>query len=317
MTRLSTSSSIGLPLAILCAALVAISCGGPFFRLANAPPLAAAAWRVLLAAMVAAPFALRAGLIADVRGLPSRERWLLLGAGLALAAHFGLWVPSLGLTSISSSVVLVTTSPLLVGLLSARVLGERPGAALAMGTLVAFMGAVVIAGGDAGRGGHAVLGDLLALGGAGAAAVYFLIGRLLRRRLSTLTYVFAAYAVSGIVLAVVGAAVGQPLYAVPSSAWPWLILLALVPQLVGHSGLNWALSRLSAAYVSAVTLGEPIGSTLLAWWWLGERPHASTLAGGGLILSGLAVATRAEMRARHRRRGAAAGGDGRPARIEG
>jgi len=286
--------------AILLAALLAISCGGPLFRIADAPPLAAAAWRVLLAAAFLAPVAVRSGALGAVRGLSPRERWLLIAAGVALAAHFGLWVPSLALTSVASSVVLVTTSPLLVGLLSARFLGERPSAALIAGTLVAFAGAGVIAEGDAGRGGQALLGDLLALGGAVAAAAYFVVGRRLRRALPTLAYAFTAYALSGVLLAGVAALAQQPLLAVPARSWPWLVLLALLPQLVGHTGLNWALRRLSAAYVAAVTLGEPIGSTLLAWWWLGERPHASTLAGGGLILAGLAVATRAEYGARAR-----------------
>lgn len=287
-------------LVVLAAALVAIGCGGPFFRLAAAPPLAAAAWRVLLAAALLAPVALRAGLVRDLRALGPRERWLLLGAGAALAAHFGLWVPSLALTSVASSVVLVTTSPLLVALLGAVLLGERPSAAQVAGTLVAFLGAVVIAHGDASRGGHALAGDLLALGGAAAAAVYFVIGRRARRAVSLPTYAFAAYAASGAILAGVAWLAGQPLTGIARASWPWLVLLALVPQLVGHTGLNWALARLSAAYVAAVTLGEPVVSTVLAWWWLGEQPPASTVAGGVLVLAGLAAATRAELEARSR-----------------
>ena len=73
-----------------------------------------------------------------------------------------------------------------------------------------------------------------------------------------------------------------------------LLLMALGPQIVGHSSINWALRHLSAAYVTIVTLAEPIGSTLLAWWLLGEAPIAITLIGGVLILAGIAIATRSE-----------------------
>lgn len=287
-------------LLVLAAALLAIGCGGPLFRLAEAPPLAAASWRVLLAAAILAPIAIRDGLSRDLRALDARGRWLLLGAGAALAAHFGFWVPSLSMTSVASSVVLVTTSPLLVALLGATLLGERPSAALLGGTAVAFLGAAVIALGDASRGGHALAGDALALAGAVAAAVYFVVGRRARRNVPIATYAFSAYATSGAILAAASWTAGMPPLAIPPQSWPWLVLLALVPQLVGHTGLNWALSRLSATYVAAVTLGEPLVSTVLAWWWLGERPPGSTVAGGALVLAGLAVATRAELAVRAR-----------------
>ena len=76
--------------------------------------------------------------------------------------------------------------------------------------------------------------------------------------------------------------------------WLWLLLMALGPQILGHSSLNWALRYLSATYVTIAILGEPIGSTLLAWWLLGERPSLWATAGGTLILVGIAAASRAE-----------------------
>ena len=41
-------------------------------------------------------------------------------------------------------------------------------------------------------------------------------------------------------------------------------------------------------------MAEPIGSTLLAWWLLGEAPAPTVIAGGVLILTGIVLASRAE-----------------------
>jgi len=74
--------------------------------------------------------------------------------------------------------------------------------------------------------------------------------------------------------------------------WLWLALLALFPQIIGHSSLNWSLGHLSATYVSLAVLGEPIGSTILAWVVLDEAPAVTAVVGGVLILAGLVIAGR-------------------------
>ena len=69
-------------------------------------------------------------------------------------------------------------------------------------------------------------------------------------------------------------------------------LLAIFPQIVGHSSYNWALGHLPTTYVALAVLAEPIGSTILAWLILQEPPGPLTIAGGTLILAGLAVGTK-------------------------
>jgi drug/metabolite transporter (DMT)-like permease len=68
-------------------------------------------------------------------------------------------------------------------------------------------------------------------------------------------------------------------------------LLALVPQLFGHSTFNWALRYLSAAYVSITLLGEPIGSAILAYFILDEIPSGLMVFGAILILVGIFIAS--------------------------
>jgi drug/metabolite transporter (DMT)-like permease len=142
--------------------------------------------------------------------------------------------------------------------------------------------------------GRAFLGDMLALAGALAAAAYLLIGRRLRAGLSLIPYIFIVYGVAAVALVLLMFGAGHtPLgYAPPT--YMWFLLLALVPQLLGHSTYNWALRYISAAYVSITLLGEPIGSTLLAYFLLNETPTGMKIIGAILILAGIMIAARSE-----------------------
>jgi drug/metabolite transporter (DMT)-like permease len=227
-----------------------------------------------------------------------REALLLAAAGAFLALHFATWILSLGLTSVASSVVLVTMGPLFVGLGSWLFLGERPRRQMALGIAVAAVGSLLISWGDLGKGGGHLLGDVLALAGAVMMAGYLMVGRRLRARCSLVAYATPVYAVAALALVLVCALAGQPLLGHSGTAYGYMLVLGLVPQLVGHSALNWALRHLSATYVAITTLAEPIGASALAYLLLGETVSAHTALGGALILVGIYVASRSEMKPR-------------------
>jgi drug/metabolite transporter (DMT)-like permease len=267
-----------------------VSTAAVLVRLAQAGvhSLVVAAWRLTLATLFLAPFAL-ATRRAEMRRLARRDWWYVLGAGFALALHFAAWIASLAHTSVAASVVLVTANPLFVGLASFLFLRSRPARRLITGLVVATIGGLLIGLGDVEEGGHRLIGDALALVGAVGAAGYFLVGRHLRVRLSLLAYVFPVYGVAAAVLMGSVLLAGLPLLPPDPRSWLWLLLLALGPQILGHSSLNWALRYLSATYVTLAVLGESVGSTLLAWWLLREEPSSWALAGGVLILAGIAI----------------------------
>lgn len=278
----------------LVAGVLAASTASPLIRLAQAEAssLAVAAWRLTLASLIVAPVALSARR-AELKSLSRREWFLALGAGFLLAVHFATWISSLALTSVAASVVLVSTNPLFVGLASHLFLKERLTRWLGAGLAVATVGSAVIGLGDVGQGTHRLVGDLLALGGAVSVAGYFMIGRRLRARLSLVGYVFPVYGTAAVVLMAVSLVARAPLAGYTAPTWVRLLLLALIPQIVGHSSLNWALRHLTATYVTLAVLGELVGSTLLAWLILGETPTLIAAIGGGMILVGIAMASRA------------------------
>jgi len=139
--------------------------------------------------------------------------------------------------------------------------------------------------------GEAFLGDILALVGGWAGAGYLLIGRRLREKMSLITYIFLVYGVAALVLNIFMFTAGQTPLGYPPRVYLWIVLLALVPQLLGHSTFNWALRYLTAAYVSITLLGEPIGSAILAYFLLGEAPSMLMAFGAILILGGIYVAS--------------------------
>lgn len=285
-TRLSGRHLLALGVGVL-----AISFAAPLIRLADAPALTIAAVRLALAAPPMLLLGAATGGIRQWRGL-DRGEWLLLGlSAAALAAHFGFWVASLQRTSVVASVTLVTMQPLFVAAGGWAFLGERPRRGTLVGIAVATAGALLLVLPHAGDRGT-LTGDAFALVGGVMSGCYLLAGRDARRRLSTAAYTGAVYPVTALLLLATLLVSGTPLTGHPREAYVAMALLALVPQLVGHNALNWALGSLPAAVVAVAILGEPIGAAIIAAPLLGEVPRAIEAAGGAVVLVGVYLALR-------------------------
>jgi drug/metabolite transporter (DMT)-like permease len=291
----------------LCTAIVAVSTASILIRFAQetAPSITIAALRLTFASALLAPFAaFRYG--SELRALRPGEVGLAAASGVFLAVHFATWITSLEYTTVTSSVVLVSTGPLWVALLSPLFLHERLTAGTMLGLALAVVGGVIIAAGDICRWegglqcislggtfrGTSLWGNLLALGGAWAVSGYLILGRRLRANLSLVAYIFLAYGFAALGLLAAALVSGSLVVSLPPLTYGWILLLALVPQLVGHSTYNWALRFLPAAFVAVTTLGEPIGSTVLAYFILHEQPGSYVLLGAALVMAGIYLAAR-------------------------
>ena len=285
------------PYAALVMGVFAVSTAAIFIRLAqadDAPSLVLAAARMCVAALALTPVVLLR-YRAELRRIAFDDlKWALV-AGLVLGVHFATWISSLEYTAVVNSVTIVTTAPLWVALASPLVLKESISRQAAIGIALALGGGVIV--GLSGEAGtpptrhDPLLGNGLALVGAWAAAIYFMLGRRLRARLHVMVYIWLVYSTAAIVLVIVVIVAGLPVGGFPADTYLWMVLLGLVPQLVGHSALNFALGYFPAAYVSLVVLGEPVGSGLLAIVFLGEWPVGVQLVGAVLVLAGIALAT--------------------------
>lgn len=276
-----------------------------FIQSEEVPSLVIAAWRLTLATFLLAPIVLVKH-HSELRKLTRKDRGLAVLSGIFLAIHFATWISSLKFTTVASSVLFVSTSPLWVAILAPIIIREPISRVVILGMIFALTGGMIV-----GLSGSCVmeglrvfcppfdefinrsafLGDSLALLGAFAAAGYILIGRQVREKISNLPYIFIVYGISAITLILIMVIAKQSPFGYDLKVYLWLLFLAVVPQLFGHSTFNWALRYLPATYVSITLLGEPIGSAILAYIFLKEIPTGLMVFGAILILIGIFIAS--------------------------
>ncbi|WP_436537227.1 DMT family transporter [Actinoplanes sp. HUAS TT8] len=281
------------PLTVLAlvVAVLAVSSSAPLIAFASAPALAVAFWRNGLASVALTPIALgpRRGEVREaIRGSRRRAGVFCLLAGVALAAHFGTWMPSVQLGTVATATALVATQPVWQGLIAAWQ-GRRPSAGGWAGIALAVAGAAWATGADVGVSGQAVLADVLAILGAIFAAIYTALGEQARSALSTTTYTWICYGVCAVLLLIVCSIGKIQLIGYDGKTWTAILALVAGAQLLGHSMFNYALQHTTATTVSVLILLEVPGAALLAWFWLGQAPRPGALPGLALLMAGVAV----------------------------
>jgi drug/metabolite transporter (DMT)-like permease len=273
--------------------VLAVSTGAIFARLADAPALVIAAYRVGLASLILAPFAWFKARH-EIAALSKRELMLAAVSGFFLAMHFATWISSLDYTSVANSVVLVNTNPLWVGLLTPLIVKERVKRATVFSIIISVVGGTIIGYGDFATSSKALLGDALALIGSICAAIYLLLGRNLRRKLSLLPYIFICYGSAAVILWIIVISMGLPISGFSQTTVYAFWGMALISQLTGHTSYNWALKWFSAGLIAVSLLGEPIGATILAYIIFDEGLNASKIIGGIFILAAIYIAASSE-----------------------
>ncbi|UJR85382.1 DMT family transporter [Sandaracinus amylolyticus] len=272
----------------------AIAWAAIFLRLAGeVDPLVSSALRLAIAALLLAPWAVRAAR-AGTLDAPVRRSATI--AGLLYAIHFGTWVASLALTSVAASVTLVTATPLLLAIIGVLRGRDRPTRGHAWAIAITTLGVAMIGGADASLSREALIGDVLALIGALTMALYLLVARELGERLEPLAFSSLAAGVGALALGLVCAArmaLGADVLAhLDDAALGWIALSALVPQAVGHTLLTRALRRATPTMVGLATCAEPVLSTLLAIPILAETPTPLVVAGCAVTIAGVLVGMR-------------------------
>ncbi|NHJ31224.1 MAG: DMT family transporter [Asgard group archaeon] len=276
------------PILALLTATFAVSFAAIFIRMSDAHAFTIAFWRLLFATIVMFVVGTAVGETDDLKELRlDRDFGILVVSGFFLAIHFGSWTLSLEYTSVAASVTLVDSSPLIVVILSSILLKEFVSRNQIIGILLAVVGAIIIGIADSSGGDETLYGDILALIGAGAVAIYLVIGRTARSKLSTFSYVVVVYGTCAIFLLLTCLAMNTQLFMLDLSEYFLFLLLALGPSCLGHSLYNYALGHLRAPIVSTATLGEVIGSTILAALIFDEIPGFFFIVGAIFLLLGV------------------------------
>lgn len=277
--------------------VVSVSFAAIFIVSCDAPALSIAFYRLLFTALLISPFViLHKKTRHELLNLPRSTLLIMAGIGIILAAHFALWITSLDHTSVASSVILVTAHPLLVGPVSHFFLKERLSGINAIGIVLSVVGVIILVYGNYGfsSGLDTIEGNILAILGGVGAGLYILGGRKLRKTVSIGSYAFVVYAVGTIVLFVICLLFNAPVINLSLRDYGIIFLMAVVAGIFGHTLYNWSLEHVRASLASVVLLGEPIGSSLLAFAlpWIQQIPSYYTIIGGAIILSGIYLTAR-------------------------
>lgn len=290
MSNPDSENNARLVPAALLLAVCSISFAAIFFRKA-APthPLTSAGVRLAVAGIILSPMIIRSAVAGRLKGAMLLSAF---GAGIAYGVHFGSWVTSLTMTSVAASVTLVTITPLILAVAGTITGRDRPSRIIWISLGVAFAGLLLIGGNDLTLGRETLIGDALALLGAFAIAVYMTIGRRLGEGLDLWAFSGIACLVGAAALLGSAFTLGIPITPVSWESFAFIVLAAILPQLVGHNLLTWSLRYTKPSNVAMAVVGEPVGATALAWLWLGEKVSGMVIAGCAVTLAAVILAIR-------------------------
>ncbi len=277
------------PYWVLTISVVSLSFSAIFVRFSESDPIVIAAYRTLFATVMILPllYVERHSLSIKIRDVG-----IMMGIGVILALHLGLWITSVTLTSIANSVILVQIHPIFVGVLGYIILRERQSSRSVLGIGLGILGIVVMIGLPSGSFPQEVLGNIMALLAGLALGAYLLLGRWLRQGVSISVYAFSIFSVATLVLFSTALVQGKDLVPGPDLGREITILIiyGFSAGIMGHTLYNWALKYVPATMVSLSLLGEPVLAPLLAYLILGESLSFLTLVGGAMILVGIYLA---------------------------
>ncbi|WP_413363210.1 DMT family transporter [Lysinibacillus sp. 3P01SB] len=268
--------------------VASVSMSAIFVKLANAESAVIAFYRMFFSILIMSPV-----FFLKYRGeikLLHKKDWIFSTiAGVFLAFHFILWFESLNYTSVASSTVLVTLQPLFAFIGTYIFFKEKISLQSIVAGSVAIVGSFLISWGDFRVSGSALYGDILALIACALITGYLLFGQDVRQRLSLMTYTMVVYSVSTICLFFYVLIMGQSFGPYESTDWFWFIMLAIVPNLLGHTLFNWALKWVSTNTISIAILFEPVGAAIFAYFIFAEKLIASQIIGGLVVVGGISL----------------------------
>ena len=260
---------------------------------ADGPAMAVAVWRTVFAVMLLAPVALWR-VRDEVRMFTRREVMLIAGAGVLLGLHFITFITSLYHTTVASASVLVSLTPVFLAILGFLLLKERLSQSTVLGIVLAVVGAITIGLGDSGglalAASDMLLGNTLALTAALLVSFYLLIGRVVRQRHSWLAYVFPLYVVVALTTVAGALILDTPLFGFSAGFYGLCLVMAIGPSIIGHGSFNYAVRYVPAALLGVLSLIEPVGASVVAYFLFDEVPGWIAVGGMLLVIIGVSCA---------------------------
>lgn len=223
--------------------------------------------------------------------LKQHFQWPYILAGFFLAAHFITWIASLQLTTIANSIFLQGTHPIFALIISILILKEIPKLSILPAFLMAFIGMFLIVYSDFHQEWSQLTGDFLAILSALMVALYLLIARMFKHKTDLISYLIVVYGAAAVFCAFYMQISGVPFKGYSWKNWGLMFLLALGPNLIGHSLFNWASRKIEIYKVNLMLVLEPVLATLGGMIFFTEFPNINFYPGAILIILAVILIT--------------------------
>ena len=283
------------PMIMIVIGILGISLSAIFVKYSAAPSAVTAAFRLCWTVLLMSPVVWgKRDVREELLHVSKKEFVLSVLSGLFLAIHFVLWFESLQHTSVASSTSIVCTEVIWVALGFCLFFFVSLSKKAMFSIGITFVGSLLIAYADSSSGSVHLYGDFLALVAAIAVAVYTLIGRIVRKSVSTNVYTYVVYSSCALVLLMTCLIQEYRLFDYGMSAVVVGLLLSVFSTILGHSIFSWCLKYFSPAFVSASKLCEPVVAAIMAGILFGEMPVVLQVIGGAMIIGGVYYYSRIE-----------------------
>lgn len=263
--------------------IVSVSLATIFIKMSNSEPIVIATFRMGISSLILLPFYF----IKKKNFIFKDDLKIFILSGLFLALHFYTWITSLRFTTIMSSTVLVTTNPIFVSIFSYFLFKKIIKKKTIFAIILSIIGVIFMSNGFSIS--SNLKGNLLALFGAIFASLYIISNYYLRKKYDLFDIIFPVYSISFIVLFFLSILLKAKIYPLPFNEYLLFFLIALIPQVIGHSIFNYSLKFFSPVFISLTILGEPIGATIFGIIFFKEIPKILEMIGGFLIITGIVI----------------------------
>ena len=282
--------------------LLGVSLSSIFVRLSDGPSVVTAACRLLWTVIFLTPVVcMQKNVRNEIREMGRKKFFLCIVSGICLAVHFTTWFESLQHTSVASSTAIVCTEVIWVSIGYCLFMKGKLSGKILLCIAVMVMGSMLIAFSDSTAGAKHLYGDILALLAAVAVAGYTLIGKEVRKTMTTTAYTYIVYVTCAFVLVGTAAVQGYRISDFTSGSVMAGFLLALVSTILGHSVFSWCLKYFSPSFVAGTRLCEPVVASILAVFLFQEIPAPIQMVGGVIVLGGVFAYSKLEQSAEENR----------------
>ena len=203
-----------------------------------------------------------------------------IGKGGLLIGFFsgistGTFVFAIVYTSIANALVIISTGPIMIAIVSWFLLKEKSSLITWASMIIVFIGIYIVMSGN--FGGDKLVGDLFAL----ATAIMMGFTFTLTRKYKTINMV-PVNAIGGVIAAFIAFIMANKI-AVPIEVFKYVLAMGTILS-ISFSLITIAPRYMPAAEVGMIMPLETVLGTLIAWYVINEEPTANALIGGSIVI---------------------------------